>query len=102
MKSTCPTCKGSGVTVTMQNIGFGVIQQQQVCGTCDGSGEKIEPKNACTSCNGRKVKRKKERLTIEVPKVVFCLCLIVRVHQLVLTKYLEERLTMHLVLLLVM
>lgn len=52
----CSTCRGSGVTVSVQQIGPGMIQQvQNVCNDCKGQGERINPKDKCRTCAGKKV-----------------------------------------------
>ncbi|KAG8144869.1 hypothetical protein E2320_013277 [Naja naja] len=66
----CPTCKGRGVQVLVQQIGPGMVQQiQTVCPDCKGQGERINPKDRCTNCNGNKVVREKKIIEIHIDKV---------------------------------
>lgn len=42
--------------VRVQQIGPGMVQQiQSVCGECQGQGERINAKDRCKSCVGKKV-----------------------------------------------
>ena len=42
--------------VRIQQIGPGMVQQiQSVCGECQGQGERINAKDRCKSCAGKKV-----------------------------------------------
>jgi DnaJ-class molecular chaperone len=42
--------------VQIQQLGPGMIQQiQSMCGECRGQGERINPKDRCKTCQGRKV-----------------------------------------------
>mmetsp|Transcript_4637 Transcript_4637/g.11487 ORF Transcript_4637/g.11487 Transcript_4637/m.11487 type:complete len:427 (-) Transcript_4637:245-1525(-) len=60
---TCTPCRGSGVRVTVRQIGPGMIQQMQsACNECGGKGEVIPEKDKCKDCKGKKVN--------EEPKVV--------------------------------
>jgi DnaJ-class molecular chaperone len=53
----CPTCRGTGMQVQIQQLGPGMIQQiQSMCGECRGQGERINPKDRCKSCQGKKVR----------------------------------------------
>lgn len=52
----CPNCRGSGMQVRIQQIGPGMVQQiQSVCGECQGQGERINAKDRCKVCLGKKV-----------------------------------------------
>ena len=63
--TTCDTCRGSGrVRERMQTV-FGVIEQERVCGTCSGWGEKIVEK--CSTCSGKKYIESIIKKDIEVP-----------------------------------
>ncbi|XP_042329227.1 dnaJ homolog subfamily A member 4 isoform X2 [Sceloporus undulatus] len=65
----CPTCKGRGVHVIVQQIGPGMMQQiQSVCPECKGQGERINPKDRCTVCNGNKVVREKKIIEMHIDK----------------------------------
>lgn len=54
----CPNCKGSGMQLRIQHLGPGMVQQiQSVCGECHGQGERINAKDRCKICLGKKVKK---------------------------------------------
>lgn len=55
--------------VLVQQIGPGMVQQiQTVCPDCKGQGERINPKDRCTTCNGNKVVREKKIIEIHIDK----------------------------------
>jgi len=60
-KRTCPTCQGSGQV--RRSTGFFSIAQP--CPTCHGEGFVIE--NPCKACSGSGLKKKSEKLKIDVP-----------------------------------
>ena len=62
---TCPVCHGSGQVATTQRTPFGVMQTQQVCNHCNGSGKVIE--NPCDVCKGKGRIRHTVDQTIEIP-----------------------------------
>jgi len=65
----CPTCRGTGMQVRIQQLGPGMMQQiQSMCGDCHGEGERVDPKLRCKKCNGRKVNRERKILEVEVNK----------------------------------
>merc|ERR1712198_308106 len=65
----CPTCRGTGMQVRIQQLGPGMMQQiQSMCGECHGEGERVDPKLRCKKCNGRKVNRERKILEVEVNK----------------------------------
>ncbi|KAK9749182.1 hypothetical protein RND81_02G107700 [Saponaria officinalis] len=67
--STCYGCQGSGVKITMRQIGLGMIQQMQsVCPQCRGSGEVISEKDKCPQCKATKVSQEKKVLEVHVEK----------------------------------
>lgn len=67
--STCPGCQGSGIKVSIRQLGPSMIQQvQQVCNECKGSGETISEKDKCTICKGNKVVPEKKMLEVIVEK----------------------------------
>lgn len=65
---TCGTCNGSGVIIETQRSILGAIKTQRLCPTCDGSGEVIS--NPCETCNGKGANKKRENVSIKVPKGV--------------------------------
>ncbi|KAJ4436678.1 dnaJ homolog subfamily A member 1 [Periplaneta americana] len=66
---SCPTCRGTGMQVQIQQLGPGMIQQiQSMCGECRGQGERINPKDRCKTCQGRKTIRDRKILEVHVDK----------------------------------
>ncbi|XP_063230348.1 dnaJ homolog subfamily A member 1 [Bacillus rossius redtenbacheri] len=65
----CPGCQGSGMSVHVQQLGPGMIQQiQTMCQDCRGSGERISPKDRCKTCLGMKTIRDRKILEVHVDK----------------------------------
>ncbi|XP_050308397.1 dnaJ homolog subfamily A member 1 [Anthonomus grandis grandis] len=65
----CPTCRGTGMQVQVQQLGPGMLQQiQTVCPECRGQGERINPKDRCKQCQGKKVVRDRKILEVHVDK----------------------------------
>ena len=65
----CPTCRGTGMQVRIQQLGPGMMQQiQTMCSECQGQGERIDPKLRCKKCNGRKVNRERKILEVQIDK----------------------------------
>lgn len=65
----CDGCKGSGVKVTLRQLGPGMVQQlQSVCTKCRGQGEVIKEKDRCKKCRGNKVVQEKKVLEIFIDK----------------------------------
>uniref|UniRef100_A0A1J3FEQ4 Chaperone protein dnaJ 2 n=2 Tax=Noccaea caerulescens TaxID=107243 RepID=A0A1J3FEQ4_NOCCA len=66
---TCGGCKGTGMKVTMRQLGPGMIQQMQhACNECKGTGETINDKDRCPQCKGDKVIPEKKVLEVNVEK----------------------------------
>eukprot|EP00850_Spirogloea_muscicola_P009069 SM000050S16994 [mRNA] locus=s50:342576:344951:+ [translate_table: standard] len=65
----CAGCQGSGMKVSIRQLGPSMIQQMQhVCPECKGSGETISEKDKCTACKGNKVVQEKKLLEVHVEK----------------------------------
>lgn len=65
----CMGCQGSGMKVSIRQLGPGMIQQMQhVCPDCRGSGETISDKDKCGQCKGNKVVQDKKVLEVHVEK----------------------------------
>jgi len=65
----CRGCEGTGITVTMRHLGFGMVQQlQEKCRQCGGEGEVIKPKDRCTVCSGNKVVAENKILEVFIDK----------------------------------
>ncbi|KAK3408309.1 hypothetical protein EUGRSUZ_J00583 [Eucalyptus grandis] len=66
---TCPGCQGTGMKVTIRQLGPSMIQQmQQACNECKGTGETINEKDRCPQCKGDKVVPEKKVLEVVVEK----------------------------------
>ncbi|MCL4122160.1 UNVERIFIED_CONTAM: hypothetical protein GTU68_038758 [Idotea baltica] len=65
----CPTCRGSGMQVRIQQLGPGMVSQvQSMCSECRGAGERVNQKDRCKTCEGRKVVREKKILEVNIDK----------------------------------
>lgn len=64
--STCSTCNGSGQIFETKQSLLGMIRTQRPCPTCHGEGESI--KNPCSNCDGLGSERKREKVSIKIPK----------------------------------
>ena len=62
---TCPTCKGAGYTVQVQQSVFGVMQMQSECYTCHGEGKVISEK--CPKCYGNGTVKGEDVVSIKIP-----------------------------------
>lgn len=65
-KETCSICKGQGRVTKVQRSFLGAIQTTSVCSSCRGSGQVIKDK--CTSCTGRGILEKNEKLKMKIPQ----------------------------------
>ena len=55
--------------VRIQQLGPGMVQQiQTVCSDCQGQGERINLKDRCKACQGRKVTRERKILEVHIDK----------------------------------
>ncbi|PKA50893.1 DnaJ protein like [Apostasia shenzhenica] len=65
----CPGCQGSGMKVSIRQLGPSMIQQMQhPCNECKGTGETINDKDRCLQCKGEKVVQEKKVLEVVVEK----------------------------------
>ena len=65
----CSTCQGTGMKVSIRQLGPGMIQQMQhPCNDCKGTGETINDKDRCPQCKGEKVVPEKKVLEVVVEK----------------------------------
>ncbi|KAF5186200.1 Dnaj protein-like protein [Thalictrum thalictroides] len=65
----CPGCQGSGMKVSIRQLGLGMIQQMQhPCNECKGTGESINEKDRCPSCKGEKVVTEKNDFEVHIEK----------------------------------
>jgi DnaJ family protein A protein 2 len=65
---TCTGCSGRGVRVTLRQMGPMIQQLQSACDECSGTGEVINHKDKCKTCNGRKTVSEKKTLEVHVDK----------------------------------
>lgn len=66
---TCPGCKGTGSQVRIQQLGPGMVSQMRTaCGDCRGQGERINAKDRCKQCEGKKVVQERKILEVTVDK----------------------------------
>lgn len=64
----CGSCSGRGVKVTLRQMGPMIQQLQQSCDECSGTGEIINHKDKCKTCNGKKVVSEKKMLEVHIDK----------------------------------
>ena len=57
-----------GVKTILRQLGPMLQQIQQPCNECDGSGEIINAKDRCKTCNGKKVVSEKKFLEVHIDK----------------------------------
>jgi len=65
---SCGGCNGRGVRVTLRQMGPMLQQIQQACPECDGTGEIINHKDKCKTCNGKKLVSERKFLEVHVDK----------------------------------
>lgn len=67
--ATCRQCHGRGFTITLNQIGPGMVQQvQNECRACKGNAEIILSQYRCPSCSGEKVVKERKVLEVYVDK----------------------------------
>jgi DnaJ-related protein SCJ1 len=67
---TCTSCRGSGVKIVRQQFAPGIYQQMQThCNVCGGKGKVISAK--CSKCQGAKVTRGSNQITVFVEKGMY-------------------------------
>jgi len=64
----CGKCDGRGIKVTPRQIDPTLQQIQQTCNECDGTGEIINQKGRCKTCNGKKVVSEQNILELHIDK----------------------------------
>ncbi|CAL9231118.1 unnamed protein product [Arabidopsis halleri] len=65
----CGGCQGSGMKVSIRQVGPGMIQQMQhACNDCKGTGETINDRDRCPQCKAEKVVSEKKVLEVNVEK----------------------------------
>ena len=63
---TCTNCQGRGSVTTIYRTVLGVVQSQETCGECLGSGRVI--KSQCTSCSGHGLVSQEVIIDVDVPR----------------------------------
>lgn len=64
---SCSTCHGTGMQVQIQQLGPGMLQHlQTMCADCKGQGERINPRDRCKQCGGKKTVRERKILEVHV------------------------------------
>ena len=66
--TTCGACRGQGVKIMLRQLGPMMQQIQQPCNECDGTGEIMDPKNRCKTCNGKKTISERKVLEVHIDK----------------------------------
>ncbi|RXK36245.1 chaperone regulator [Tremella mesenterica] len=64
----CTACRGQGVRVILRQLGPMMQQIQQPCNECEGTGEVMDPKDRCKSCNGKKTISERKVLEVHIDK----------------------------------
>ncbi|KAF8497145.1 DnaJ-domain-containing protein [Russula emetica] len=64
----CGSCQGRGVRVTLRQMGPMIQQLQQPCDECSGTGEIINHRDKCKTCNARKTVSEKKMLEVHIDK----------------------------------
>ena len=67
--TTCHTCQGHGSVVQHHRTPIGIIQNVEICPTCDGIGTTYAVK--CESCNGEGIQRGEQEVSIDIPPGMF-------------------------------
>jgi len=65
---TCGQCQGQGIRVILRQMGPMIQQIQQPCDNCNATGETINQKDRCKTCNGKKVVSEKKMLEVHIDK----------------------------------
>lgn len=65
---TCTSCRGQGFKVMFRQLGPMMQQIQQPCNECEGTGEIMNPKDRCKTCNGKKVISERKVLEVHIDK----------------------------------
>ena len=60
----CPTCGGHGYVRVQRRSLFGMIEQQETCGRCNGAGKIIS--SPCPVCGGRGYSRVKKNVKVHI------------------------------------
>ncbi|MBQ5349597.1 MAG: hypothetical protein IIU41_00970 [Oscillospiraceae bacterium] len=61
----CPECGGSGVTTRTSRTPFGMMQTQDACQRCGGTGKIIH--HPCPTCKGKGKVRRNRKVKVDIP-----------------------------------
>ena len=61
---SCPTCGGRGYVRVQRRSLFGMVEQQETCSHCNGSGKIIS--SPCPSCGGKGYNRVKKNIKVHI------------------------------------
>ena len=61
----CPECGGSGVTMRTSRTPFGMMQTQDTCSRCNGTGKIIH--HPCPTCRGKGKVRRSRKVKVDIP-----------------------------------
>ena len=62
----CTSCNGQGIKFVTRQMGPMIQRFQTECDVCHGTGDIIDPKDRCKSCNGKKVENERKILEVHV------------------------------------
>ena len=61
----CPECHGSGSVLRTSRTPFGMMQTQDTCSRCGGSGKIIH--KPCATCKGKDMVRRNRKIKVDIP-----------------------------------
>ncbi|CCH41411.1 Chaperone protein [Wickerhamomyces ciferrii] len=64
--SKCSSCGGRGIKFVTRQMGPMLQRFQTTCDVCSGSGDIIDPKDRCKTCNGKKTQSERKILQVHV------------------------------------
>lgn len=62
----CSSCGGQGIKFVTRQMGPMIQRFQTECDVCHGSGDIIDPKDRCKTCNGKKIASERKILQVHV------------------------------------
>lgn len=62
----CKECDGKGHQFVVRQMGPMIQRMQQVCSACQGTGDKIDAKNRCSTCRGKKTQNERKELEVHI------------------------------------
>ena len=64
---TCHECQGRGYILRQRQTMMGMMQTQETCPVCHGTGKEIKPEDQCTKCHGTGHVAERHALKVKVP-----------------------------------